>query len=241
LTARDAFISAVSHSMGLGDAVRVPGTTVVAAATRADSNVAVAYAIAEHTVFWCDPALAESLVPMVDPDRAAPLDDCDAFLAGLGWTSLGRAHMQVLGADGLRAPASSDHPVRSLDVDDADDFALLSKFRATLTAEELDEADLDGEPDQHAVVVIDVAGIAAYASQAPFAPAEQFADIAVATRPDVRGRGLGHLAVAWLCNEIAERGMHPLYRRDVTNVGSVRLCTALGFVPAIEVSGFRRP
>ncbi len=83
-------------------------------------------------------------------------------------------------------------------------------------------------------------GVAAYSSQAPFGPARQFADVSVATRPDVRGRGLGHLVVAQLCDEIVARGLHPLYRRAVINTGSVRLCAALGFVPVIEVSGFRR-
>ncbi|RPI09941.1 MAG: GNAT family N-acetyltransferase [Actinobacteria bacterium] len=240
-TAHEAFISAVSQSMGLGAAVRAPGTTVVAASARANSNVVVAYAIAEHTVLWCDPALADSLAPMVDTDRAAPLDECDAFLAALGWTPLPRAQMQVLGPEGVRPPSRSEHLVQSVEVTNPADQALLDTFRATLTAEDRDNADLDDSPDEHIVVVLDADGVAAYSSQAPFAPATQFADISVATRPDVRGRGLGHLVVARLCDEIAARGLHPLYRRDVTNVRSVRLCTALGFVPAIEVSGFRRP
>jgi GNAT superfamily N-acetyltransferase len=239
MTAREAFISAVGDSMGLGEAVHDPGTTVVAAAARAESNVAVAYAIAEHTVLWCDPALADSLAPLVDADRSASLGECEAFLVELGWTSLGRAQMQVLGPTGVRPPTANEHSMRSLDVTDESDQALLTAFKATMSAAERDEADLDDSPDEHIVVVIDGAGIAAYASQAPFGPADQFADITVATRPDVRGRGLGHLVVARLCDEIVARNMHPLYRRDANNTGSVHLCAALGFIPAIEVSGFR--
>ena len=163
-----------------------PGTTVVAASAHAGSNIAVAYAIAEHTVLWCDPTLAEPMAPLVDADRPASLDECDAFLTQLGWTPEGRAHMQVLGPTGLRRPTVDGHRMRSLDVTSAADQALLTTFKSTLTAEERDEADLDDSPDEHIVVVLDDAGVAAYASQSPFAPAAQFADIAVATRPDIQ-------------------------------------------------------
>ncbi len=141
--------------MGLGDAVRSPGTTVVAAPERAGSDIVVAYAIAEHTVLWCDPALAEPMARLVDADRSASLDECDAFLVELGWAEVGRAHMQVLGPAGLHPPTVTEHRMRSLDLTSAADQALLTTFKSTLTAEERDEADLDDSADEHIVVVLD--------------------------------------------------------------------------------------
>jgi GNAT superfamily N-acetyltransferase len=234
------FIGGVAAAMGLGERVHRPGTTVVAAEARAGSSTVVAYAIAAHTVLWCDPALATDLAPFAHPSISASLADIDSALAGMNWTDAGASRMLLPRADGLERPPRRDERIRAMDLTDPDDVALIDAFRAGLSAEDRDEADLDEELDDHFLAIVDARGIAAFASQHPFDIAPRFGDIAVATRDDVRGRGLGRLVVAELAEQILARGLVPLYRHDLVNAGSARLCDSLGFVPLVHVSATSR-
>ena len=141
-----------------------------------------------------------------------------------------RAHMQVPGPSGLRPPTANEHEMRSLDVARAADQALLTTFKSRLTAEGETRADLDESPDEHIVVALDADGVAAYASQTAFGPAEQFATSRSRLVPTSTVMASG---TSWSRGSATSSfaGMHPLYRRDVANTGSVRLCSALGFVP----------
>jgi GNAT superfamily N-acetyltransferase len=237
------FVSAVADDMGLGDAVHRPGTTVVPADIRAGSSMVVAYSISKHTVLWCDPAIADDLFELADPSKAISQQVIVSWAERVGWETLSVAHMQLLRADGVVRPdASNSVWTRSLDRERTEDVALIDAFRALLSDADRDEADLDGDRlDDHMLAVVDDHGIAAFASQQPFAFAAKFGDIAIATRPDVRGRGLGRVAVAALCDEIGARGMWPLYRCDTANAGSMKLSASLGFVPVVEILACKRP
>ena len=149
--------------------------------------------------------------------------------------------MQLLRSAGLIRPTVDPSVViRSLKRERSPDIALIAAFKTTLSDD--DQAELDNvELDEHMVAVVDDRGIAAFASQQPFLYADRFADIATATRPDVRGRGLGRRAVAALCDEIETRKDLPLYRCDTENHGSVRLSASIGFVPVIKVFASKRP
>ena len=145
--------------------------------------------------------------------------------------------MQLLRSSGIVRPAADASVViRSLDPGSAQDIAVIDAFKAALSDEDRDEADLDrADLDEHILAVMDDKGIAAFASQRPFIYAAQFADIAIATRPDARGRGLGRIVVAALCDEIESTNKVPLYRCDTQNHGSVRLSASLGFVPVVRL------
>ncbi len=237
------FIRSVADDMGLGDRVRRPGTTVVAADARSGSAMVVAYSIEEHTVLWCDPAIAEDLAELTDPVLSKSHEEIGAWADRAGWERVSVACMQLLGAKGVIRPAAPiDVELRSLDRDRTDDVTLIDAFKGALSEDDRDEADLDNERlDEHIKAVIDQCGIAAFASQQPFIYAEAFGDIAVATRPDVRGRGLGRIAVAALCEEIEARGMFALYRCETTNPGSVKLSASLGFVRVVELFACKKP
>lgn len=237
------FVSAVADKMGLGDAVHRPGTSVVPADDRSDSSMVVAYSISEHTVLWCDPAIADDLFELADPLRATSHTEIISWAELVGWEEVSVAYMQLLRAAGVVRPdASTSAWTRSLDRESTEDVALVDAFRALLSDADRDEADLDEDRlDEHMLAVVDDHGIVAFASQQPFAFADRFGDIAIATRPDVRGRGLGRVAVAALCDEIGSRAMWPLYRCDTANLGSVKLSASLGFVPVVEILACKRP
>ena len=237
------FVDAVASEMGLGDAVRRAGTTVVAAEGRAGSSMVVVYWIAEHTVLWCDPAVADDLSELVDASNSKSQAEISSWATRVGWGDISIAQMQLLRATGIARPgALASVEIRSLDREQPGDVALIDAFKASLTDADRDEADLDGDRlDAHIVAVVDDLGIASFASQQPFVYADRFADIAVATRTDVRGRGLGRIAVAALCDEIESSGMLPLYRCESTNLGSVGVSGSLGFVPVLRLSACRRP
>lgn len=242
--AADEFVAAIAATMGID--VGAPGTTVLPSPRRADSAVALAYAFASHTVLWCDPALAADLDPLADRTVSLSLSAFDTWATAMGWTPFGHSAMHLLPASGVRrrdrVPSAVADRFRSVDAADPVDRALIEAFVQTLPEDDREEADLDGDEfDDHITVIVDDHGIAAYASQKPFDHAVRFGDIAVATRPDRRGQGLGTAVVARLCDEIAAVGLVPLYRRDPRNDGSVGLCAALGFVPVVEFSGFERP
>ena len=239
----DMFVGSLADRMGLAGNVHRPGTTVVAAEDRSDSSMVVAYSISAHTVLWCDPALAEDLSELAEASRSKSLDEISTWAERAGWERAGVAQMQLLRSTGLTRPTVDPSvEIRSLDRDRSDDVALIDAFKAALPDDDRDQAELDNaELDEHMVAVVDDRGIAAFASQQPFLYADRFADIATATRPDVRGRGLGRRAVAALCDEIETRKDLPLYRCDTENHGSVRLSASLGFVPVIKVVAFKRP
>jgi GNAT superfamily N-acetyltransferase len=237
------FIGSVADAMGLGDAVHRPGTSVVAADDRAGSSMVVCYSIAEHMTLWCDPAVVNDLSVLVDPSVSRSEEEITSWAEEAGWEVISVAHMQLLRSSGVvRADVPIDVVTRSLDRESAEDVALIDAFKSTLSEDDRDEADLDGDRvDEHVLAVVDEQGIAVFASQQAFWYAERFADIAIATRPDARGRGLGRYAVAALCDEIESRDLFPLYRCDVANLGSMKLSASLGFVPVVRVLACKRP
>jgi GNAT superfamily N-acetyltransferase len=239
----EAFVRSVADRTGLGETVHLPGTTVVGADDRAGSSMVVAYSISHHTVLWCDPALADELAELSDSAASKSQDAITSWAERAGWEVVSFARMQLLRDGGIVRKTSPPTVVlRSLDRERSEDVALVDAFRSSLSDDDRDEADLDeGRLDDHALAVIDERGIAAFASQQPFIYAEDFGDIAVATRPDVRGRGLGRIAVAALCDEIEMRGMFPLYRCDEANAGSVKLSASMGFVPVVRILACKRP
>ena len=238
----EAFISGVASRMGLGQAVDSPGTTVVPANDRSGSSMVVAYWISEHTVLWCDPAIADELAELADPTTSKSQGEISSWAALVGWEAVSFARMQLLRASGVVPATASSVVLRALDRERVDDVALVNTFKATLSDEDRDEADLDGDLlDEHMLAVVDERGIVAFASQQPALYADGFGDIAIATRPDARGRGIGRIAVAALCDEIEARGLFPLYRCDEANPASLTLSASLGFVPVVRVLACKRP
>jgi len=205
------------------------GTTVVASADREGSTTAVAYPVGDRTVIWCAPAMAPLLSGLNRPDA---LTNEQFISAGelLGGTFGGRGRNLVL----TREPASlSDgrYAPAELDRDVASDRELLAAFIGSCSESDLDEAELDiDELDAAMLVLVDTAGsIASYASARPWAMDADFDDIAVITHPDHRGRRLGAIAVAEFARRRQQAGRMMFYSHGVENEGSRRVAETVGF------------
>ena len=205
------------------------GTTVVASADRDGSTVAVAYPLGERTVIWCAPAIAPRL-SVLDRPHALTADEFVAAGERLGGTFVGRGRNLVLTAE---PPVVHDHRYRpiELDRDDGRDRELLAAFVAACSDAELDEAELDMDELDPAILVLvdDTGSIAAYASGRPWAIDADFDDIGVITHPRHRGRGLGAHAVAEFAGRRRRAGRLMFYNHNVENVGSGRVADTVGF------------
>jgi len=62
-------------------------------------------------------------------------------------------------------------------------------------------------------------------------------DVGVMVRPDRRRRGYGKIAVSGLCALVLHEGGIVQYRCDKSNAASVALMSALGFAPALSLTG----
>lgn len=77
----------------------------------------------------------------------------------------------------------------------------------------------------------DVAASATVNWQSP-----RFADIAVYTEPQQRGRGWGRTVVAALVNHLLQTGRTPLYHVEPNNEASLQLARSVGFVNTLSES-----
>ncbi len=217
------------------------GTTVVASADREGSTAAVAYPLGERTVIWCAPAIATRLSSLDQPD-ALTVDEFVAAGELLGGTFGGRGRNLVLTSE---PAALRDHrhgaieygPIE-LDRDAGSDRELLAAFVAACSQDDLDEAELDMEElDPAILVLVDTAGsIASYASGRPWALDADFDDIAVITHPDHRGRRLGAIAVAEFARRRQRAGRMMFYNHNVENKGSNRVAETVGFEAVTTVA-----
>jgi len=205
------------------------GTTVVASADREGSTTAVAYPVGDRTVIWCAPAIAPLLWSLTQPGA---LTDDEFVAAGelLGGTFGGRGSNLVLTGEPAVLIDRRYEPVE-LDHNASSDRELLAAFIASCSEDDLDEAELDSdELDAAMLVLVDTAGsIASYASARPWAMDEDFDDIAVITHPDHRGRRLGAIAVAEFARRRQQAGRMMFYSHGVENEGSRRVAETVGF------------
>lgn len=213
------------------------GTTVVASAAREGSTIAVAYPLGRRTIIWCAPALRTALASLNGP-VALSNDEFTVAAGGLGGVFNGAGHHRVLSKP-APDPAVESSRLVVLDRNDLGDRTLISGFVDRCSDDDLDEAELDMDQlDEAMVGVLDESGaLASYASARPWVFDAQFDDVAVITRPDHRGRGLGTAAVAALSQRRQQVGRSMFYNCDVDNLGSNRLAEAVGFELVYTVTG----
>jgi GNAT superfamily N-acetyltransferase len=230
LDAADRLIAAVTTAAGDALGCEPPtGTAIVASEAREGSKLAVAYPLAERTIVWCAPGLASRLAPLEGP-TVLDNDEFTARASELGGVYEGAGHHRVL-ARPAPEPAVETSRLVVLDRGDAEHRALIAAFIDRCSDDDLDEAELSIELLDEAIVgVLDDAGaLVSYASSRPWVFDACFDDVAVITRPDQRGRGLGAAAVAELSRRRQAVGHSMFYSCDIENIGSSRLAESVGF------------
>ena len=198
--------------------------------------MAVAYPLGDRTIVWCSPELQDRLSTLNDPRPLGNEEFVDRCVR-LGGSAVGSGHHRVLSRP---APEPAVDPARvvTLDRDDADDRTLIAQFVRKCSPEDLDEAELAMDDlDEALVGVLDADGaIASLAGARPWRYDDTVDDIAVITRPDRRGQGLGAAAVAALSQRRQRAGRTMFYNCNVDNVGSNRVAEAVGFELAFTVA-----
>lgn len=212
------------------------GTTIVGAADRVGSSVAVAYPLGDRTIIFCSSDTASKLAPIEQP-RAVSGDEFVEAASALGGAFVGAGDHCVLDRDPITRPVDGLVPV-DLDRDAAADRARIAAFVAACPEDDLDEAELAmDELDPAIVALVDSGGaIASYASGRPWQFDDDFDDIAVITNPARRGRGLGSAVVAELAVRRRRQGRQLFYGYNVDNAGSKRVARAAGFDVVCTVS-----
>lgn len=240
---RDRFLESLLASFGVDPAVRhVAGVTVAASPTRSEGQAA-GYAVGDHLVITCNPAIEASLLEAAagsEPSLAAWQQLADV----LGGDLLGAGRQQTVSTDGLRAPdVPAGFSLRSLDAARPSDVALIAELIEVSEPADLDEAEVEID-DLDPIMEVLLDGherIACYSAARSFELTPEFADIGILTRADCRGLGLGSALVAALCPRIRSSGLEPLYRCDELNAASVALSAGLGFEIAAQLAVYRFP
>ncbi|MFZ9481539.1 MAG: GNAT family N-acetyltransferase [Ilumatobacteraceae bacterium] len=221
------------------------GTTVIGREGRAGTGSATCYWVGRHAVVWCDPALEESLAPLLSDHVVSP-DHVDNVMTSLGLDVLGPAIMH--GLDSLRdpvVPPPAPYVGRALTNADVE---LVRAFTERCEPSDVDAVllgDLDEFDESGIRVAIDPAvgpdHIVAYASAMDWGWNAAFADIGVLVHGDHRRRGLAQWVVHTAAAALLEEGRLPLYRHDVDNLGSAAVARSVGFEPLVRLAGYRLP
>ena len=231
----DAVRSSAERDLGR----RAAGTEVVGAADRAGSSSAVCYPCGDVTIVWCAPEAVDRLRPL-DRDDALTHEAFVDEAARLGAGPPTGGRNLVLGPEARsaaiqRTVRSATAPL-AIDRDDPADVALLAAFVEACDADDLDEAELDLDDLDPAIVANDLPDapgtLAAVAYARPWDLDGGFDDIGVIGHPAHRGHGLAAAAVRALIARPGGDEREPLYRHDLANDASARVADALGFTPA---------
>lgn len=243
------FVEGIVVSAGLDPSLLDrPGTTVVPDEERAGTRVCLHYPVGEHVIIWLDPALADQVASMADPEAALGVDEFAAQTVALGWEQLGQGIMRTLDERvdvALEVP--DDVSLLTLDWAQPAHVAAMQALVDVSSEHDLDEAEVEMDDlDELAIAVVDGdiddgGRILAYGSSLPWDRGEGFGDIGVLTHHEARGRGLGLLVVGAIMNHLHASGVDSLYRHDPENPGSKALSDRLGFVTRTVATAAQAP
>jgi hypothetical protein len=219
-----------------------PGTTITPVEERRGTSRASTYQIGVHTLVYCDPEVFDIVQLLAQPARSLPPSDLEGWATEHGFEFEGGGWIHLASASMLKPtelPEGASSTV--LDRENPFDRALIRELVDAVGPVDADEADLDLDNlDPLIVALIDRHGrIGAYASERSFEYGEDFADIAIAARRDLRGNRWGSAAVSTLCQHIFDLGRLPLYRCTWENTGSRRLALSIGFREVTSLAAMR--
>lgn len=214
------------------EALDRPQTLVLTEADRAGSGLAVAYHIGAPTLIRTDPDLAPQLQELNDPQVPLTSEAFQAWAdqAGIGFFNGGDQH--IMAAENLvDRPLPDGAGLRILDPDQAEVRAVVSELLTSSDPEDVDAAEFElDDLDRHMLGLFDGSGaLGALVSGRPWGSEDEFDDIGILVRDDLRGHGWGASAVTELCRRSFELGRLPIYRCNWDRPASKATALAVGF------------
>ncbi|MCB2224841.1 MAG: hypothetical protein KQH83_11795 [Actinobacteria bacterium] len=221
-----------------------PGTLVVPQASREGTRVVSVHAFGAAAVAWCDPGLADAAAALASETETFDPAGLAAWAAPRGGEFVGGAWSHLTAPSLLAGPPEPDGcTVAPLDRDDPGDRGRIAALVEACGEDDAEEAEIHlDDLDPLILGVAEPGGtLAGLAGERPWDLDAGTADIAVLTRPDARGRGVGGAAVAAVCREDFRLGRLPLYRCNWDNAPSRALALSLGFVEVLSLAAVRFP
>jgi GNAT superfamily N-acetyltransferase len=229
---------ALASAMGLPvTTFAYPGTTVVPGEDRRGERLASHYKVDAHSVIWVDPDIEAEFTEWHGTGLATTFDQLRAWAVAERSTVLGAGYEHVLPGPFVGPPRAAEIAV--LDGTSASTIKLVRAMQSECSEDDNDEAEFDLEAlDEHLIGWIENGALLALAGGRPFDVRPGFLDVGVLVHPNARRRGLGRSVIAAVTEEVLAAGRDPLYRCNVDNEGSWRLCRGLGFEPVLELEAF---
>lgn len=217
-----------------------PGVLVVPSAEWHGQRLVSHYHVDQHSVFRIDPDVEPLFDSWQNGSDSVPFDEFGDWALATGATLRGRGVEHLLGP--------SHEPIQwapELVVLDGRSPAGIETVRTLLddcSEHDLDEAEFEIDAlDPYLVGWVEFGRLLALAGGRPEPARPGCMDIGVLVHADARRRGLGRAVVAATVDEILAAGQVPLYRCDVENTGSARLCRSIGFETVMELEAYEWP
>ena len=237
----DRYLSGLADQFGVPvERFAVPGVLVVPVAERAGQRRASHYRVDRHSVLLISPELGGDFGVWIDDSRSLTFDEFGEWARSQGATLLGRGmeHLLAAGYESIaRAPE-----ITVLDGGSATGIETVRTLLDDCSEDDLDEAEFEIDAlDPYLVGWIEHDHVLALAGGRPEPMRPGCMDIGVLVHADARQSGRGRAVVAATVDEILAAGHVPLYRCNVDNAGSSRLCRSVGFEVVVEVEAFDWP
>jgi GNAT superfamily N-acetyltransferase len=216
------------------------GSIVVPAPSRQGTGRVSHHHIGRHSLIWADPDLESELADWHRRRTPIAFDELRAVARSAQAELLGHGLEHVVQAT-FRGPDPAPE-ITVLDGAATETKAIVQGLFDDCSEEDLDEAEFEIDAlDPYLVGWTEAGRLLALAGGRPEEMRPGCMDIGVLVHPEARRSGRGQAVVAVTADRVCEAGHVPLYRCDSSNIGSQRLCRAVGFELVMELDAFRWP
>lgn len=217
-----------------------PGSSVIPAPDRKGTGRVSHHHIGKHSLIWADPDLELELAEWNRRSTAITFDELRTVASAAQAELLGHGLEHVL-PDTYR-PIPWVPELTVLDGSKDDDVRTIQGLLDACSPDDLDEAEFEIDAlDPYLVGWMQDGHLLALAGGRPEAFRPGCMDIGVLVHPETRRNGCGQAVVAAVADLVVDAGHVALYRCESSNVGSQRLCRAVGFELTVELDAFQWP
>lgn len=240
VTAARYFAGLASHFDVLPGLFTSPGSTVVPAPPRKGSGRVSHHHIGRHSLIWADPDLGDELAEWHGRQTAIAFDELRTAASAASAELLGHGLEHVVPRTYQPSPLAPE--VTALDGSSADAVRTVQGLLDECSEEDLDEAEFEIDPlDPYLAGWIEDGRLLALGGGRPEEFRPNCMDVGVLVHPEARNHDRGRSVVAAVTDQVLADGHVALYRCGSTNVGSQRLCRAVGYELVMELDGFQWP